>query len=108
MTTCASRGVNSLGAKVMGWKTYTGAAMVGLPGMLQLFATIMGIAHGEALDMDGLQSGATMLGAAFAIAGIGHKTEKAAGKISTALAQSAVVIAAARQGAQSVPKTAPR
>lgn len=92
----------------MGWKTYTGAAMVGLPGALQLFATVMGAAHGEPLDMAGLQSGASMIGAALAVAGLGHKTDKGTANIVRSLGQAAQVLAAAGDGAKVVDKTTRR
>jgi hypothetical protein len=84
----------------MGWKTYTGAAMVGLTGLLQMILAGVSAAQGEPLDMSAIQSGAAMIGAGLAVAGLGHKTDKATANIVGTLNQVGMAVEAAGAGAQ--------
>ena len=52
--------------KMKGWKTWTGAALVGIAAVL------------EFLGKPGLSSGLMMMGASLGLVGIGHKIEKSA------------------------------
>ena len=82
--------------------------MVGIPGLLQLVLTGMTAAQGGGLDLAAMQSAAGMIGAALAVAGLGHKTDKGTRNIVNALGQVATVVEAASEGAKAVTPIKPR
>lgn len=70
----------------MGWKTVTGAALLGLSGTVQVVVTAVAVFQGWNVDLQGLESGLTLIGAALGMVGLGHKTEKAAAVIASSIA----------------------
>lgn len=83
-----------------GWKTYFGAAMIGLPGLLQLIQVGLTFTGGGGLDMAGLQTGLAITGAGLAAAGVGHKIDKAAGNLAQGLAGASTAAQALQFGSK--------
>lgn len=80
-----------------GWKTYTGAALFAFPGLSQVATSLLHSVNGAPVDVGAISEGLTMVGAALAVAGLGHKTDKAAAAIADSYAQAAQLADAARK-----------
>lgn len=87
-----------------GWKTYTGAALFALPGVSQVATSLLHALNGAPLDVGAISEGVTMVGAALAVAGLGHKADKAASAITDSYTQAAQLADAARKVAPIKPR----
>ena len=87
-----------------GWKTYTGATLFALPGLLQVATSLLHSINGVSLDVGAVSEGVTIIGAALAVAGLGHKADKAATQITETFAQAALLADAARKLAPIKPR----
>ena len=60
-----------------GWKTWAGAAALGIPAIIQLVIMVIdALLYGEPVNMDLFNSNLMQIGAAIGLVGVGHKIEK--------------------------------